>query len=155
MGVAIKKKVNLWFTVFLFVVLAIAFGLTFGLNPIARQIPRLIAGLGMVLAIIEIVVQVRTYRNISVKDAGEREDKGVSWYFGLLFAAAYICLMFTVGFAITTPLFLFIIPMVLGYRKIKVVVPFSIITTAVLYYSFTYIFLLDLPDGMIGNLLGR
>jgi hypothetical protein len=152
-----RRTINILFTVFAFVTLSIAFVLTFRLNPIARQVPQLISGLGMLLAVIEIVIQARlAAKKVPEKEQAGSESKGVNWYFGLLFPAVYIGFLFLVGFLITTPLFLFLVPVVLGYRKMKMNIGFAIVTTAVLYYSFTHIFLLELPEGIvISRLLGR
>ncbi len=151
------RYVNLAFTAFVLAVFAVAFALTFGLNPIARQIPRLISGLGIVLALLEIVVQVKALpAGAAESDEGPSPRGGVSWYFGLALATGYICCMFLIGFLVSTSVFLFFVPVVLGYRRLTITLAFSIISTALLYCSFTYVFLLDLPAGiLLRNWLGR
>jgi hypothetical protein len=149
-----KRSGGILFTMFLFVLLAASFAITFTFNATAGQVPRWVSELGIILAVIEIVREFK----LLMKKTPENDDNlkvttGFRWYYSLLAMGCYLCMLFVVGFTIITLIYLALMPYVLGYHKIKTTVIFSVIATAVLYVSFKYIFLVELPSGLFMTIL--
>lgn len=61
----------------------------------------------------------------------------------------YIALMEIIGFLIMTVLFIFFCSWFLGYKNVKVNILVSILFPLSIYYLFTYVLLISLPQGML------
>ncbi|HYF82435.1 MAG TPA: tripartite tricarboxylate transporter TctB family protein [Clostridia bacterium] len=148
-----KKLVDRLFTIAIIVLFTIVIVMTFSLSETAGSVPRLISIIGIVLSVITLV---KDFKQNDGKpknnDAASDENQGMSFIkcFGLLIA--YLAAMVVLGFAISTCLMLFFIPIFLKYRNLKINIIFSVITTAVLYFSFTYLFYVRLPVGILFEL---
>ena len=133
------------------VLLAMEFIMSFSINPNAAQVPKMITGAGLVLCVIEAISQVKKivtgkYETLKSEGAGHQT---LSWYMNLVLIAGYIAALSTIGFIPSSLVYLVLMPALMGYRKWKVVIPFAVITTVVLYLSFTYAFRVELPLGIL------
>lgn len=63
----------------------------------------------------------------------------------------YIALMETIGFFILTPVFLFILPLVAGFRRYYLILFSVILVTAILYGVFVWTLNIPLPTGLLGD----
>ena len=138
----------------IFVFLAVIFILSLQMSQNAGAVPRLIAGAGIVLCVIQFFTQVKKLRS-RVYEAVESEGtmkQSLPWYWNLLLIIVFIICLMVLGFIISTFLYLLLVPYLMDYKKWKVNLLFSIVTTAVLYYSFGTFFNVRLPAGLLlGN----
>ena len=69
----------------------------------------------------------------------------------ILLAAGYIFLIEPVGFFLLTPVFLFLVPLVIGYRHHVATVASAVLVTAGLYAVFVLVLNIPLPAGLLGD----
>ena len=69
----------------------------------------------------------------------------------ILLAAGYIFLIEPVGFFVLTPLFLFLVPVVAGYRHFVAIAASAVLVTAGLYVVFILVLNIPLPAGLLGD----
>ena len=138
----------------IFVFLAVIFILSLQLGQNAGEVPRLIAGAGIVLCVIQLFTQVKKLR-ARVYETVESEGtmkQSLPWYWNLLLIIIFIICLMVLGFIVSTFLYLLLVPYLMDYKKWKVNLIFSIVTTVVLYYSFGTFFNVRLPAGLLlGN----
>ena len=138
----------------IFVFLAVIFILSLQMGQNAGAVPRLIAGAGIVLCVIQIITQVKKLR-AGVYETVESEGtmkQSLPWYWNLLLIIVFIICLMVLGFIVSTFLYLLLVPYLMDYKKWKVNIIFSIVTTGVLYYSFGTFFKVRLPAGLLlGN----
>ena len=65
--------------------------------------------------------------------------------------AGYILLIEPVGFFVLTPVFLFLVPLVVGYRHHVAIAASAVLVTAGLYAVFVLVLNIPLPTGLLGN----
>jgi len=138
----------------IFVFLAVIFILSLQMGQNAGAVPKLIAGAGIVLCVIQFFTQVKKLR-ANVYETVESADgmsQSLPWYWNLLLIIVFIIGLMVLGFIISTFLYLLLVPYLMDYKKWKVNIIFSIVTTVVLYYSFGTFFKVRLPVGLLlGN----
>ena len=69
----------------------------------------------------------------------------------ILLAAGYIFLIERVGFFVLTPVFLLLVPLVVGYRHYVATAASAIMVTAGLYAVFILVLNIPLPAGLLGD----
>ena len=69
----------------------------------------------------------------------------------ILLSAGYIFLIEAVGFFVLTPVFLFLVPLVIGYRQPAVNAASAVLVTAGLYAVFVLVLNIPLPAGLLGD----
>ena len=69
----------------------------------------------------------------------------------ILLAAGYIFLIERVGFFVLTPVFLLLVPLVVGYRHYVATAASAIMVTAGLYAVFVLVLNIPLPAGLLGD----
>jgi len=74
--------------------------------------------------------------------------KGISV---IIMMALYISLIETVGFFLLTPVFLFILPLLAGFRRYTLILISVISVTAILYGVFSELLNIPLPAGLLGD----
>ena len=78
----------------------------------------------------------------------------IGWYWVVLALAAYLALIPLIGFNLATLAFMIAFPPLVGYRRWIVIVPFAIIMTVAVAYSFGTILHVQLPTGLLGQAMG-
>jgi len=63
----------------------------------------------------------------------------------------YIALLETIGFFILTPIFLFILPLLAGFRRYVLISVSVVVVTAILYGVFAWLLNIPLPAGLFGD----
>jgi len=138
----------------IFVFLVTIFVLSLYLGKTAGAVPKLIAGTGIILCVIQFYTQGKKLR-AGVYEAVEFEGTLVQtlpWYWNLLLMVAFIICLMVLGFVVSVFLYLLLVPYLMDYKKWKVIIIFAAVTTAVLYYSFGRLFHVRLPAGLLfGN----
>ena len=69
----------------------------------------------------------------------------------ILLAAGYIFLIERVGFFVLTPVFLLLVPLVIGYRHYVATAASAVLVTAGLYAVFVLVLNIPLPAGLLGG----
>lgn len=137
------------FALVLIVLASIFYGLIGGLEDpyspgalSASTYPRLILGCIIALSCLLIVRPVSGEKGIDVSLRGLAV---------ILLAAGYIFLIEALGFFVLTPVFLFLVPMVVGYRHALVSAASAALVTAALYAVFVLVLNIPLPAGLLGD----
>ena len=109
----------------------------------ASTYPRLILGCIIVLSCLLIV------RPVSGEETtGTLSMKGLAV---ILLSAGYIFLIELLGFFVLTPVFLFLVPLMVGYRQFVASAASAVLVTAALYAVFVLILNIPLPAGLLGD----
>ena len=69
----------------------------------------------------------------------------------ILLTAGYIFLVESLGFFVLTPVFLFLVPLVVGYRNHVANAASAVLVTAALYGVFVLVLNIPLPAGLLGD----
>jgi len=83
----------------------------------------------------------------------ERQSVSVSFK-GLsviILMVLYIAQLETVGFFVLTPIFLFILPLLAGFRRYALISVSVVVVTAILYGVFAWLLNIPLPAGLFGD----
>jgi Tripartite tricarboxylate transporter TctB family len=149
-------KVNLIILGLLLVFFTVLFIMSRILGGTAGRVPGIISGFGFVLTMIEIFAQVRTMVNKTAKEEAAEPAMGLKWYYSLVMVLSYLVILMLFGFIISNLIYLFLCPVLLGYRKWHVNLVFTLVATVISYYCFVQLFMVQLPEGIvIAKLLGR
>jgi hypothetical protein len=138
------------FAVLMIVISLVLYGLIGGLEEpyspgamAASTYPRLILGCIMSISCLVII------RPVHGQDKGEKFSlQGVAV---IVFLAIYIALLETLGFFLLTPVCLFILPLMAGFRRYSLILLSVIIITAALYGVFVEVLNIPLPQGLLGE----
>lgn len=109
----------------------------------ASTYPRLILACIIALSCLLILRPVSSEQGISIVSA-----KGVAV---ILLVAGYIFLIGSIGFFVLTPMFLFVVPLVVGYRHHVTNAAAALLVTAALYAVFVLVLNIPLPAGLLGD----
>ena len=109
----------------------------------ASTYPRLILACIIALSCVLIIRPVPSERQTTIISG-----KGLAV---ILLAAGYIFLIERVGFFVLTPVFLFLVPRVIGYRHHVATAASAILVTAGLYAVFVLVLNIPLPAGLLGD----
>lgn len=148
-----KDKLDKGFTIGILILFAVVLLLSFSLSKTAGSVPKLISVIGIILCVISLFSKPKQNKvSQESTESSSEEAQGISFIksFGLIIA--YLLSMIVLGFLVSTVLMLFSMSALLGYRKYKITVMFSVITTAILYSSFVYLFYVRLPVGLLFEL---
>jgi hypothetical protein len=150
-GISLDKA----FILGIFLTFAVVFVLSFSLSRTAGGVPKLISACGMVLCALSFFMKPRIKKAMAQSEAVAcvEAGSGLSFVKCLLFIAAYMVSMIVLGFLISTFLMLILFPLLLKYRNMKVAIPFSAITTAILYFTFVKLFYVRLSTGLLIDLI--
>ena len=86
-----------------------------------------------------------------VQDAQATSFISVRGLVVILLVAGYILLIETLGFFLLTPVFLFVVPLVVGYRHHVATAASAVLVTAGLYAVFVLVLNIPLPAGLLGD----
>ena len=138
------------FALVLIVLASIFFALIGGLEEpyspgalAASTYPRLILVCIIILSCLLIIRPVTGEQGISIISA-----KGFAV---ILLTAGYILLLESLGFFVLTPVFLFLVPLVVGYRHHVANAASAVLVTAALYAVFVLVLNIPLPAGLLGD----
>ena len=115
----------------------------------ASSYPRFILLCIIVLSCVLVVRPVSPLSNAD--DSQETSHYSVQGLAAILLTAGYIFLVESLGFFILTPVFLFLIPLVVGYRNHAINAASAVLVTAGLYAVFVLTLNIPLPAGLLGD----
>jgi hypothetical protein len=149
-----KNSVDVLFTITIFIFFAVIFVMSLFLSKTAGSVPLLISAIGMILSVISLIAKPKQSGGArhDQDSVSEAPQQGVGFLPCLGLIVAYFLGMIALGFVLSTFLMLAFLPALLGYRKYRVNILFSAITTAVLYVSFVNFFYVRLPVGIVVGL---
>ena len=127
-------------------------------NPTANinTYPFLISLLLLICSILSLPASIRATRELNEKiGRGEDMTRQISWQelkypmTGALFILIYIICVCTIGFFVSSAVFLILMPFYLGYRKLHVLVPTAAGILIFIYILFVKILFTKLPAGLL------
>lgn len=147
------KQINMLFTIAIIAVFASVLVMSFSLSETAGSVPRLISIVGIALSVISLVTDSRKKAVVKEKNNGDStENQGVPFVKTFAFIIAYLVAMIVLGFLVSTVMMLFLMTILMNYKKYKVSIIFSVVATVALYASFKYLFYVELPVGKLFEL---
>ena len=141
----------------IFSVMAIAFFFdTWHFRAAAALFPRLVSGIVAVLCLYGLGESIWTAvrGKAPARKAKAEGPRAIAWYWVVLTMAAYLALIVVIGFNLATLAFMILFPPLIGFRRWVIIVPFAVIMTAAVAYSFGSILHVQLPIGILGSALG-
>ncbi|MFP3042531.1 tripartite tricarboxylate transporter TctB family protein [Treponema primitia] len=168
-----KQKQFLVDRIFL-IVLVLFFGIilqqSLGLTRTAGLMPKLVCTSGIILCALVFILGLFKEKALAKKAAGDESaekkekdwkemtksggKKGLPIYITLIVAVVYFILFLILGFAVSSIIIMLVIPSILHYKKYIVVIPVAIISSLAIYFSFTYLFHISLPVGLVFQMFG-
>ena len=109
----------------------------------ASSYPRLILACTMLVSGLLIL---RPARSVD-----EKKSKSYQGFYAIVSMVIYIALLEKIGFFILTPLFLFVLPYMVGFRRYRLITMSVIVVTAALYGVFVEVLNIPLPQGLLGD----
>jgi len=125
-------------------------------NLTAALFPRLISTISLILILWTITVRCWKlfHKTQDVSQSREelsaKQEGSMVWYISLVTMVSYYLLIHILGFTLVTLIYLLALPLLLGYKKYKIVFITGILWTAGFLYVFTYILHARLPEGLMG-----
>ena len=129
---------------------------SWGLGETAAMFPRLVAGASLLLLALAVVFELMgkgRARKKPLETVTTRAPDAVLWPVALTVQIAYIALVVLVGFSLATLIYLMGSPLQMRYRRWGVLGAFAILLTASVVVSFTYLFHVRLPEGLLWSSL--
>jgi len=130
--------------------------LSWQLGQTAAMFPRLVAGVSLALLALALVLDF-TGKTRARKKPPEtktaRAADAIPWPVALAVQIGYIALVVLVGFSLATLIYLAGSPLQMRYRRWGVLGAFAILLTATVVASFTYLFHVRLPEGLLWSSL--
>ncbi|MGK0298856.1 MAG: putative tricarboxylic transport membrane protein [Gammaproteobacteria bacterium] len=81
----------------------------------------------------------------------EKKSTSNQGFYTIVLMVIYIALLEKIGFFILTPLFLFVLPYMVGFRRYRLIFLSVIVVTAALYGVFVEVLNIPLPQGLLGD----
>lgn len=148
------RKRNLIILGILVVVFIAFLAMTSTLGVTASRMPRVVGVVGLILCAIEAYQQIKNYKSETIdKEECLPEVKGRPAWMILLMMVAYIPVMYILGFFIASLVFLFIVPYLLGRKKLLGNLIYSVVSTVLMWVCFMKVFSLRLPTGWLFDMI--
>lgn len=130
--------------------------LSWDLGRTAALFPRLVASASLALLAFAIVSELMgnaKARNKSREAVSTAAADAIPWPLALTVQVGYLALVVLLGFSLATLIYLAGAPLQMRYRRWAVLVPFAILLTAAVVASFSYLFHVRLPEGLLWSSL--
>ena len=131
-------------------------------NPTAALFPRLVATVTIFLLVGAMIQHyVKLYLQTPVISGGADDAKapkksdGIKWYVNLAIILAYFSLIYITGFVWASLLYLLITPVIMGYRKFKIVVAIALFWVIVFVYVFYVLLQARIPKGLLEQVIQK
>jgi hypothetical protein len=131
-------------------------------NPTAALFPRLVATITLGLLFGALIQHyVRLYRQArqipEMEEAGTESERsgGIKWYLNLAIILAYFLLIYVVGFIWASLLYLLATPIIMGYRKFKIVVVIALFWVIIFIYVFYELLQARIPKGLLEQIIQK
>jgi uncharacterized membrane protein (DUF485 family) len=130
-------------------------------NPTAALFPRLISTIVLLLILWTAVHRLWELFgkpqevSPSVEEVAPKQKGVMTWYVSLITIVIYFLLIYVIGFTWAALVYLVILPILLGYRKYKIVFAIAVMWTVFFVLVFTYVVHTRIPGGLLGDFLQR
>jgi hypothetical protein len=128
-------------------------------NPTAALFPRLVSIISLIFIIWTIGQRYLALRReaksspVGEEEAGTEGKGALEWYWSLATMVAYFVLIYLLGFTLVTLLYLVALPLLLGYRRYKIVLITGVLWTVAFITVFTHVLHARIPEGIVGTFL--
>ena len=130
-------------------------------NPTAALFPRLISTI--VLLLILWTAAHRLWElfgkpqeaSSPVEEVAPKQKGVMTWYVSLITIVIYFLLIYVIGFTWAALVYLVVLPILLGYRKYKIIFAIAAMWTVSFVLVFTYVVHTRIPGGLLGDFLQR
>ncbi len=122
----------------------------------AALFPRLIAGTSLALLASAIAFQIFEGAKAGAKrsePAAAPPPDAVAWPLALAVQLVYVALIAIVGFSVASLIYLIGAPLQMRYRRWGILIAYGFLLTAAVVGAFTYLFHVQLPDGVLWSYL--
>lgn len=151
-----KKAADFWISI-LIIAISIIFFITANAMPKSDRgigpgdYPKVICSVLFVLGVVQLITVLIKSKGLPLIDFKTINRRYLLRAFiMLLMTVLYYKLMKSIGFLITTPIYLFASFMLFGYKKKIKAAIIAIVFSVVVYFLFTKVFLVILPRGILG-----
>ena len=128
-------------------------------NPTAALFPRIVAviTLGLLFGAIcqhffKRYYQAPVIPEVEDVDIERKKVSGMKWYVSLSLMLAYFLLVYILGLVVASILYLLLTPVLMGYKKFKIIAVVAGFWIIVFYYVFYEILQLRMPNGIFESL---
>jgi hypothetical protein len=126
-------------------------------NPTAALFPRLVSIISLMFIIWTIGKRYITLRRETKAspetEAGAKGEGVFAWYWSLATMVGYFVLIYLLGFTLVTLVYLLVLPLLLGYRRYKIVLMTGVLWTVAFITVFTYVLHARIPGGIVESWL--
>jgi len=128
-------------------------------NPTAALFPRLVSIISLIFIIWTVSQRYLTLRRETrsspeAEMGMETKGEGVlAWYWSLATMVGYFMLIYLLGFTLVTLIYLLVLPLLLSYRRYKIVLIAGVLWTVAFITVFTYVLHARIPEGIVGTFL--
>jgi hypothetical protein len=124
-------------------------------NPTAALFPRLVSIISLIFIAWTIGQRYLTLRREAQSspepeaETGAKGEGVFAWYWSLATMVGYFVLIYLLGFTLVTLVYLLVLPLLLGYRKYKIVLMTGVLWTVAFITVFTYVLHARIPGGIV------
>jgi putative tricarboxylic transport membrane protein len=128
-------------------------------NPTAALFPRLVSIISLIFISWTITQRCLTLRREAKSSPEAEEGAGIKgggaliWYWSLATMVGYFILIYLLGFTLVTLIYLVVLPLLLGYKRMKIVLITGVLWTVAFISVFTYVLHARIPEGIVGSFL--
>ena len=128
-------------------------------NPTAALFPRLVSIMSLVFVAWTITQRYLALRRKAKSspdtkvEAGIKGEAVLAWYWSLASMVGYFVLIYLLGFTLVTLLYLLALPLLLGYRRYRIVLITGVLVTVTFITVFTHVLHARVPEGIVGSFL--
>jgi len=128
-------------------------------NPTAALFPRLVSIFSLVLIVWTITQRCLTLRRKTKSSpdtklgAGIKGEGALAWYWSVATMVGYFVLTYVLGFTLVTLIYLLVLPLLLSYRRYKIVLITGVLSTAAFITVFSYVLHARIPEGIVESFI--
>lgn len=125
-------------------------------NPTAAFFPRLVSIVSLFFVVWTITQRClalrRSAKSSPDTEAGRKGEGALAWYWSLATMVGYFVLIDLLGFTLVTLIYLLALPLLLGYRRYRIVLITGVLSTVAFITVFSHVLHARIPEGIVGNL---
>lgn len=145
-----KKVLTVDFCI-LVILAAVCLYMFFGGMPLDREtkmFPQIISAITFIFCMYAMAARLLA-KPKAEKKSKEAAKTGIKHLLFTGVSIAYVLLLTPLGFIISSIALFIVLPVILGNKKFKVIIPMAIIATMLFYLIFKQLFFVNLPQGLL------
>ncbi len=150
------KRISFLESLLLFILcgFALAFLIeTTHLKATAALFPRLVAEVSLLLFVIALLFRLLSSSRTTVQEAHpiseQKPQNAIGFSAALALQAGYVTTVFFLGFPIATLMYLVACPRLMHYQRWRILFPYAVLLTTVVFLAFAYVLDVRFPEGMV------